>query len=357
MTKMNRICGKDLAALGVQGDSTLIIAEAGINHNGEKSMAFRMIDCAKEAGADAVKFQTFHAADFISDAALTHSYFSQGKQVTESQMAMFERCEFSPEQWREIAEYCKKKDIIFLSTPQNTTDLDILLPLGIPAIKVGSDDFVNLPLLKSYARTGLPLLLSCGMADGADIHTALKTVGYFEGYPVVLFLCTSEYPTPPEDVNLKRLETLKTCYPGLVLGFSDHTQGATAAACAAILGARVFEKHFTLDHNLPGPDHWFSADPGELKIWCDTIRDAVKIGGSAILEPAKAEKENALVSHRVLVASKKIKRGELFTPQNMCLKRVSATGGYASQYYDFFCGIPAPKDFSSGDLITLLTDR
>ena len=154
---------------------------------------------------------------------------------------------------------------MFLSTPENRTDLDLLLEIGISAIKVGSDELVNLPILKDYASTGLPIILSSGMANQSEVHDALKTVGALDGYPTILLVTTSQYPTPIEDVNLRKFETLSKIFPNIPLGFSDHTQGFLASSLACVAGAVCFEKHFTLSHNLPGPDHWFSADPNELK--------------------------------------------------------------------------------------------
>ena len=209
-----------------------VIAEVGINHNGELTKAMEMIRVAKRAGADAVKFQTFEADKFVGDAAQLLTYRSQGRDVTESMLDMFQRYELPKSAWREIASECRRQDIIFMSTPQNRSDLDLLLEVDIPAIKIGSDDFNNLPLIRSFASTGLPLILSCGMSDMAEVYQALDAAGAFEGRPVALLLCTSQYPTPPTDVNLKKLKTLRQAFPGLVTGFSDHTQGSLASSLA-----------------------------------------------------------------------------------------------------------------------------
>lgn len=298
-----------------------IIAEAGINHNGELEKAFDMIRLAKQTGADAVKFQTFKAEEFVGDPAMTYTYKSQGKMITESMLEMFKRCEFAPEEWKAIKQCCDQEGIVFLSTPQNYTDLELLLDLGIPAIKVGSDDFNNLPQLEKYSQTGLPLILSCGMADMAEVYQALDTVGALDGYPVVLLLCTSQYPTPPEDVNLLKLRTLAGAFPMIRLGFSDHTQGSLASSLAVALGAKVFEKHFTLDHNLPGPDHWFSEDPEGLKEWVDSIKMGYKILGSGIVRPTKKEQAMRFLARRSIVALKVINKDELFSPNNIGLRR------------------------------------
>jgi N,N'-diacetyllegionaminate synthase len=243
------------------GGEPFIVAEVGINHNGELSKALEMIEVAKEAGVDAVKFQTFKASEFVSDAEQMFTYSSQGKQVTESMLAMFSRYELRIEDWAKIKEKCERENILFLSTPQNYSDLELLLKIGIPAIKVGSDDFTNIPLLKQYSTIGLPMIISSGMADLSEVFNALDAVNFSAGSPTILLICTSQYPTPIEDVNLLKLETLRSIFPRLTLGFSDHTQGFLAASLAVALGACFFEKHFTLDTNLPGPDHWFSENP------------------------------------------------------------------------------------------------
>ncbi|MEO7423549.1 MAG: N-acetylneuraminate synthase family protein, partial [Fibrobacteria bacterium] len=179
-----------------EGCPPFIMAEVGINHNGSLETALRMIQTAKEAGADAVKFQTFQADEFISDPNVTFTYQSAGVSVTESMLAMFRRYQLPAESWVAIKKRCEETGILFLSTPQNRSDLDLLLEVGVPAVKVGSDDFTNLPLLKSYARTGLPMLVSCGMSDLAEVQQALEAVGALDGYPTILLLCTSQYPTP-----------------------------------------------------------------------------------------------------------------------------------------------------------------
>jgi hypothetical protein len=200
-----------------------IIAEAGINHNGKVERALEMVLAAKQAGADAIKFQTFKADEFVGDPNQTYTYRSQGREITESMLAMFRRYELPREAWFAIKAECDQRDIIFMSTPQNRSDLDLLLEVGIPAIKVGSDDFTNLPMLRSFANEELPLILSCGMADMADVYRSLEVVGALDGRPTVLLLCTSQYPTPPADVNLRKLTTLQAAFPMLTLGFSDHT--------------------------------------------------------------------------------------------------------------------------------------
>jgi len=337
-------------AIGL-GHGPFVIAEVGINHNGELAKALEMIQVAKRAGADAVKFQTFKADEFVGDSAPQLTYRSQGKEVTESMIDMFRRYELPLSAWREIASECRKLGIIFMSTPQNRSDLDLLLELDVPAIKIGSDDFTNLPLIRGYASTGLPLILSCGMADMAEVYQALDAAGTFEGYPVALLLCTSQYPTPPADVNLQKLKTLQGAFPGLVTGFSDHTQGSLASSLAVAMGAVIFEKHFTLDHDLPGPDHWFSEDPTSLENWISAIRSARVMLGEALVRPTAQEREMRLIARRSVVALEAISRGSQLTSTNVGVRRPGT--GLPPSFLETFLGAVAVRDISAGHVLNL----
>jgi len=333
------------------GHPPFTVAEAGINHNGDLDRALEMVRVAKAAGADAVKFQTFKASEFVGDPQQQFTYRSQGKQVTESMLAMFQRYELPEYAWHQIKAECVREGITFLSTPQNRSDLDVLLEVGIPAIKIGSDDFTNLPLIRSYAQTTLPLILSCGMSDLAEVHQALQAAGWFGGGPVMLLLCTSEYPTPPADVNILKLTTLQQAFPGLVVGFSDHTQGATAAALAAALGARLFEKHFTLDHELPGPDHWFSEGPAGLAAWVRTIHEAVTMIGNPLVEPTPAELSMRVLARRSIVALRDIQPGERLDDGSIGLRRPG--GGLPPSMFEQVLGLTACRAIKRGQQITL----
>ena len=298
-----------------------VIAEAGINHNGDIDKAKKMVKTAKNSGVDAIKFQTFKADEFITDSSLKITYQSQGSTITESQLELFKRCELSEIEFFEIKKTCDEENILFLSTPQNKSDLDVLLKIGITAIKVGSDDFTNIPLLKSYSKTNLPLLVSCGMADIQEVQETLDTIGSLDGYPTVLLLTTSEYPTIPENVNLLKLQTLSEKFPDLILGYSDHTQGSLASSLAVVLGARVLEKHFTLDNNLPGPDHWFSVNPSDLKKWNTSIQSAYKMLGTNEIKPTKNEEKMKILARRSIVSLCDIKKNQIFTENNLGLRR------------------------------------
>lgn len=335
----------------IGGDSSpFIIAEAGINHNGDMNLAKKMILVSKEAGVDAVKFQTFRTEEFIQDKEELYTYQSQGVQVTESQYEMFKRTEFSEEEWKELKSFCDKQDITFLSTVSGIDGLELLLRIGVDAVKVGSDDFVNIPLLEKYEKYGLPMIVSCGMATQEEMEVALTALRAKEGHPVCLMLCTSEYPTPPEDVNAKKLQTMAKRFPEIILGLSDHTQGSTAAVVATAYGAKIFEKHFTLDHNLSGPDHWFSADPAELKEWIDGIRTAYVMLGNPELIPTKTEEKQRAVMHRSITAVGEIKAGEVMTSENLVLLRPG--DGIGAVHWKEVIGKKAKRDISSGAKLT-----
>jgi len=332
-----------------RGGIPFIVAEVGINHNGELDKAIEMIKVAKSCGVDAIKFQTFKATEFVNDEKLTYTYQSQGKEITESQLEMFQRYEFSREEWFEIKRKCEEEDIVFLSTPQNKSDLELLLKLGISAIKVGSDDLTNLPLLKDYCSTDLPIILSSGMANLEEVDEALRTVGALDGYPTILLVTTSEYPTPAENVNLLKFKTLSEKYPDLILGFSDHTQGVLASSLACTFGAVFFEKHFTLSHDLPGPDHWFSEDPIGLKNWVNSIKISYSMLGSKEVKATKNEEEMKVLARRSIVALCDIKKDEMFSVDNLGLRRPG--NGLPPSMFEQVCGKRSSKNIPKGGLV------
>ena len=330
------------------GAPPFIIAEAGINHNGDIELAKKMVDEAARSGADAVKFQTFHTEDFITDRTVTYTYKSQGEVVEESMFEMFARTEFTDDEWRQIKEHCDARHIAFLSTPVTERDLDLLIELGVGAIKVGSDDFTNLPLIEAFSKRGLPLLLSCGMADGDEIEEALN-VAKAHCKDICLFLCTSQYPTPPVDVNASKLLEMADRFPDVVLGFSDHTQGCTGSIVSTAYGARVFEKHFTLSHDLPGPDHWFASEPEELSRWVAGIREADLMRGSRSLAPTEEELAMRHLARRSIVALCDIFCGDALDERNVGLRRPGT--GLAPRCLPGILGKHAKKNLSMGDQI------
>jgi sialic acid synthase SpsE len=334
-----------------QKKEPFIIGEAGINHNGEIKKAYEMIELGKKSGLNAIKFQTFSADEFIANVSLTHTYFSQGKKITESQYNMFKQCEFSKEEWYKVKEKCDKEDILFLSTPENSSDLDLLLQIGIPAIKVGSDELINIPLLKEFAKTKLPIILSTGMCTLDEVAKSLNAIGALDDYPTILLVTTSEYPTPNESVNLLKFQTLAKNFPSIPLGFSDHTQGVLASSLACAMGASVFEKHFTLNHNMPGPDHWFSADPNELIQWVKSIRTSYIMMGSEEVKPTKSEEVLKITARRSIFAISEIKEGDEFSMKNIGLRRPG--NGLAPEYFEMVLGKKSTKYFKKGEMVQL----
>ena len=259
------------------GERPYIIAEAAFNHNGSLGRAKAMIGTAAWAGCDAIKFQTYKTGEFC--------------QPDDPHWEDFKRGELPDEAWSELKMMCEECDITFLSTPQNPSDLDLLLKVGIPAIKIGSDDFTNLPMLR-YCSTddiALPLILSCGMADLRDVILTLSAIN--KRRQVAILVCTSQYPCPAEECNIRRITSLRKAFPWVPIGFSDHTVGVHAATIAASLGACIFEGHFTLDRELPGPDHRWCMLPPQLAEWVQAIRDTPIMLGTGKMELSEAERE------------------------------------------------------------------
>lgn len=280
MVKEVKIFGRTVDS----GHEPFVVAEVGINHNGDVERALLMVNAAKQSGCDAIKFSIFKAAEFCNPAH-TIAYRHKGEVVTEPELEMFRRCELPIEAWRLISAECDRHNIIFFATPQNRSDLDVLLRLGVPCIKIGSDDLTNTALIKDYASEGLPVILSTGMADMGDVRAAINATGLV---PIIVCACTSEYPCPPEHANLARITSLKKA-TAQAIGFSDHTEGSQAATMAVALGACYFEKHFTLDKTLRGPDHAFSANHFQLSHWVSAIRQARVLLGSGEIEPSDVE--------------------------------------------------------------------
>ena len=330
-----------------------IIAEVGINHNGNLSTALEMIAVAKSSGADAVKFQTFRADEFCADPEQQFSYLSAGKEVTESMLSMFRRMELKSDDWLKIKEYADKSGIEFFSTPQNYSDLELLLPLGIKVIKVGSDDLTNLPLIRKYATSGLPIILSSGMSNLGEIYAGIEAAGWYQGKQVAVLVCTSLYPTPDADVNISRVSTLRAAFPNLIVGFSDHSQSNEAAVMATALGARIFEKHFTLNQNAKGPDHWFSTSPDELRGWVKSIRQSFVLLGSGQVIPSPPELLNKSEFQRVLVALCVLDKGQELNNFNVGPRRISGGRGLPPAFMDTLEGKRASKPYSMGDVIEI----
>lgn len=302
------------------GHPAFLIAEIGINHNGDMALALAAIDAAVKAGADAVKFQNYETEDFVSDPTLTFTYRSQGREITESQYELFKRCELGETMLMELASHCAEKGTCFLSTPTGDRGVEALVRAGCPALKNGSDFLGHLPLIKKMARTGLPTMLSTGMATGSEIAEAVDTFRGAGGTDLILLHCISAYPAPAESVNLGKLATLRDRFDCLV-GFSDHTEGNDAAALAVACGACVVEKHFTLDHGLPGPDHWFSSTPSEFSELVRRVRRTELMLGSSALEPAGAEAMGRREYRLSCVAARDLSPGTLISSDTLAYHR------------------------------------
>lgn len=271
------------------GKRCFIAAEVGINHNGDMNIARRAIEAAALAGADAVKFQNYRTEDFLSDRTLTHSWTeADGTKHVESQFDLFKRCELTRDQLAELRAHCEASGVVFFSTPTGEDGVNDLVRLKAPLLKNGSDYLVNLPLVRAMARTGLPTILSTGMATLAEIDDAVRAFREAGGGELVLLVCTSSYPTPPDQVHLRRIGSMRAAF-GVPVGFSDHTAGTVAAVGAVALGAVMVEKHFTLDKGMLGPDHAFSSDPAELRLLVDAIRGVEASLGDATLGPTTSE--------------------------------------------------------------------
>lgn len=297
-----------------------IAAEIGINHNGDVALARRMIDAAAESGADAVKFQNYRTEDFLSDRRLTYEYVSQGKPVSESQYDMFKRCELRPEDLATLARYCESRDVVFFSTPTSEVGIEDLVRAGAPLLKNGSDYLVHLPLIRAMARTGLPTVLSTGMATIGEIEDGVTAFRDAGGKDLVLLHCTSAYPTPDADIHLRKIPTLAAAF-GCPVGFSDHSAGTIAAIGAVALGACFVEKHFTIDRDLPGPDQRFSSDPAEFRALVEAVRRTEAGLGTAIVGPTSSEAAGRQTYRLSCVASTNLDHGRVLQSGDIAFRR------------------------------------
>ena len=326
-----------------------IIAEAGVNHNHEFDLALKLVDAAADAGADAVKFQTFRAGQVVTEQGVMAEYQKKNIGKTESQIEMLRKLEFSEDWYPKVIEHCKKRGIIFLSTPHGSfASIDLLQNLGIPAFKFGSGDLTSLPILAYAAQFKKPIILGTGMATMIDVKEAIKTINKAGNNKIVVLHCTTNYPTPPEEVNLRAMQTMMKDVEALV-GYSDHTIGSQVPVMAVTLGACVIEKHLTLDNNMPGPDHKASANPEVFKNLADEIRLVETILGSSVKKPLPGEIKLHSVVRRSIVAVKDIKKGEKLSRQNIDIKRPGT--GLEPKYFDRMIGKKALKDIRKDSLI------
>jgi N,N'-diacetyllegionaminate synthase len=329
---------------------TLIIAEAGVNHNGDLLLAKRLIDVAVEAGVDLVKFQTFNADRLVTRTAIKADYQTQTTDGKESQHEMLRRLELTDEMHKELIVHCAVRNIGFFSTGFDIESVDLLVSLGQNIFKIPSGEITNLPYLRHIGQLGKTLILSTGMATLGEIEAAIDVLEQ-AGTPranITVLHCTTEYPAPMADVNLHVMQTISAAF-GVAVGYSDHTPGIEVAIAAVALGAAVVEKHFTLDRNLPGPDHKASLEPEELKAMVAAIRNIEVALGDGIKRLTPSEARNKPIARKSLVASQAIKAGELFSALNITPKRPGT--GISPMRWDEVIGCVAPRDFAVDELI------
>ncbi len=331
---------------------TLIIAEAGVNHNGDIELAKQLIAAAKAAGADIVKFQTFKTAKLVTKTAEKASYQKGTTDADESQYAMIRKLELSRADHEVLIEECHRQGIGFFSTAFDTDSFDMLVEMGLDQVKIPSGELTNLPLLRYMTRLGMPVMLSTGMATLGEIEATLAVIEQ-AGTPrhlITVLHCTTEYPAPMGDVNLRAMLSMKVAL-GVEVGYSDHTKGIEIPVAAVALGARVIEKHFTLDRTMSGPDHQASLEPHELKAMVDAIRNVELALGDGVKRPSASELKNKPIARKSLVAIHAIKAGDVFTADNVGTKRPGT--GISPMRWDEVMGRVAPRDFSADELIEL----
>lgn len=331
---------------------TLIIAEAGVNHNGDIRMAKQLIDAAAHAGADLVKFQTFNASRQVTRIAKKADYQTKTTDGKESQHDMLQRLELTEAMHHELIAHCATRNIGFFSTGFDIESIDLLLGLGQDHFKIPSGEITNLPYLRHIGKLGKNTILSTGMATLGDIEAAIDVLEQ-AGTPraqITVLHCTTEYPTPMAEVNLRAMQSIHATF-GVKVGYSDHTQGIEVATAAVAMGATVIEKHFTLDRNLPGPDHKASLEPQELKAMVAAIRNIEVALGDGIKRLTPSEARNKRVARKSLVASQAMKAGEVFSAHNITTKRPGT--GISPMLWDEIMGRTAPRDFVADELIEL----
>lgn len=333
-------------------NKVIIIAEAGVNHNGDIANAFKLVDAAVEAGVDYVKFQTFKSENLVSKFATKADYQIENTQnATETQLQMLQKLELSHDQHQQLIEYCKQKNISFFSTAFDLGSLQYLKDIGLDLVKIPSGEITNLPYLRLAARLFKKAIISTGMATMQDIEAALNVFleNGLDKNDIIILHCNSEYPTPMQDVNLKAMLHIQKEL-GVAIGYSDHTLGIEVPIAAVALGATVIEKHFTLDKNMEGPDHRASLEPQELKAMVVAIRNIEQaVSGSGYKDPSASELKNKNIGRKSIVAAKSIKKGELLTEENLTVKRPGT--GISPMEWDSVIGKVANKDFQEDEIV------
>lgn len=330
-------------------EKTLIIAEAGVNHNGNLEIAKKLVDVAKKCGADIVKFQTAKLDSLVSKSAEMANYQKENTGVDESQKEMLRKLLLSFDEFVDLANYCQRVGVKFLSTPFDIESIHFLNDLQ-DIWKIPSGEITNYPYLVEIAKTGKEVILSTGMSTLEEVEAAIKVLKDNGTKRIILLHCTTNYPAPMEDVNLKAMITLKERY-NCPVGYSDHTKGIEIPIAAVAMGAEVIEKHFTLDRNMEGPDHKASLEPNELKEMVNSIRHIELAMGSGEKKPSESELSNITIARKSIIALKKIKKGEIFSEKNITTKRPGT--GINPMRWNEVLGKRAPRDFEEDELIEL----
>lgn len=333
-----------------EGQPCFVIAEAGVNHNGSLALACRLVDAARSASADAVKFQTFRADKLVAASAPKADYQARQTGTAESQLEMVRALELSHADFRELKAYCDAQGIIFLSTPFEEESADFLWELGVPLFKVPSGEITNLPFLAYLARKGRPLIVSTGMSHLSEVAAAVDCIWAHGHPPLALLQCVSNYPTQPADANLLAMRTLREAFQ-VPVGYSDHTLGTEIAVSAVALGASVIEKHFTLDRNLPGPDHKASLEPAQLAELVRSIRSVESALGSGLKVPAVSEANTAAVARKSLVAATRLTEGTVLTRAQVAVKRPGT--GLSPALLEQILGRRVRRDVAADEILTL----
>ncbi|NAY91646.1 N-acetylneuraminate synthase [Muricauda sp. JGD-17] len=330
---------------------TIIIAEAGVNHNGQIDIAKKLIDVAADSGVDYVKFQTFKAVNLASKNAEKAVYQKENtNNATESQLAMLKKLELTKEMHLDLIAHCKEKGVKFLSTGFDLESIEFLNDLGMDFFKIPSGEITNLPYLRKIGSLGKTIVMSTGMADLEEISNAIEALiaSGAKQSDITVLHCNTEYPTPMQDVNLNAMTTIGSKF-GVQVGYSDHTIGIEVPIAAVALGATVIEKHFTLDRNMDGPDHKASLEPGELKAMVESIRNIELSLGDGVKKPSPSEMKNKTIARKSIVALRAIKKGDILTEKNLTVKRPG--NGISPMRWDEIVGTNALRDYEEDDLI------
>lgn len=327
-----------------------IIAEAGVNHNGDIENAKKLIYVAKKSGADAVKFQTFKSEKVISKFAQKAEYQKETTGESDTQLDMVKKLELSYKDFKELKKYCDEVEINFMSTPFDLDSIEFLNELNIDVFKIPSGEITNLPYLIKIAQTNKPIIMSTGMSTLDEIEAAINILRQNGSGEITLLHCTTEYPAPYKDVNLRAMKTLRERFK-VNVGYSDHTKGIEISIAAVAMGATVIEKHFTLDRNMEGPDHKASLEPDELKAMVQAIRNVESALGDGIKRPTESEIKNIEIARKSIIAKRDIKKGEIFTEENITVKRPG--NGISPMKWFEVLGKTAVRDFKEDELIEL----